>query len=883
MILPLAASADNVAITKTLTYNFTGISNDGLVSNNPWGGDDGVFWTYVSGFHFWSTGASAIGAFCNYNSYVYTRSKETFPEVIKKVTVKAGAWSDVSTGLKLNNKEVKLKTISTNAYQGIQSRIQFADYVFENVTTSDDNGHLLLEYVLSGEAEIFIRSITIEYREGGGCDMSEIPADNAYYAATSFLCERGILDGSKDDGKYSVEKELLRKHLANITFRGLFTLNGREIPSTFVSDQYPAVYEDLKSDASYYQAAKTLLYLDYGDGITPFDRDRDGFFPDDSESRINVLKELMEAFNIQPDTKGKNNPFPDDPDIVQLAETSPIRMGYVRQAAKLGIITTEHTAFHPHRECLRGEAFLMLARIIQMIEAKEIADPNLQEIDFLDPNSGPVTVDPNAEAYAVLSKDNSVLIFYYDGQKAERNGMSIGPFISSRERSWYAKRESITRVIFSASFAYCTTLTSTGEWFFDFTNLSSITGISNLKTDNVTFMRDMFRGCSSLTSLDLTGLKTDKVTNMSGMFYGCTSLKSLDVTGFNTENVTYISDMFYGCTGLTSLNVTGFKTDNVTDFSHMFSGCSSLTSLDVTGFKTDKVTDMKGMFWDCSSLTSLDVTGFNTAKVGNMNGMFGGCSSLTSLDVTGFNTGKVMNMSNMFSDCSSLTSLDVTGFNTGNVTKMQGMFQHCSSLTSLDVTGFNTGKVTDMSSMFCNCNGLKSLNLSGFKTDNVTSMYMMFYFSEGLKRIDMTGFNTGKVKNMGYMFYGCSGLKTIYAGEGWSTATVQNGGSMFGYCSSLVGGAGTSFDESHTDHAYARIDGGTANPGYFTAKAVGSDEQPEGDLNDDWEVDEDDVAVLVSVVMGGNKDKLADADLNHDKKVDAADVVTLVKMIMSQK
>ena len=245
MILPLAASADNVAITKTLTYNFTGISNDGLVSNNPWGGDDGVFWTYVSGFHFWSTGASAIGAFCNYNSYVYTRSKETFPEVIKKVTVKAGAWSDVSTGLKLNNKEVKLKTISTNAYQGIQSRIQFADYVFENVTTSDDNGHLLLEYVLSGEAEIFIRSITIEYREGGGCDMSEIPADNAYYAATSFLCERGILDGSKDDGKYSVEKELLRKHLANITFRGLFTLKGREIPSTFVSDQYPGIYDDL--------------------------------------------------------------------------------------------------------------------------------------------------------------------------------------------------------------------------------------------------------------------------------------------------------------------------------------------------------------------------------------------------------------------------------------------------------------------------------------------------------------------------------------------------------------------------------------------------------------------------------------------------------------
>ena len=40
--------------------------------------------------------------------------------------------------------------------------------------------------------------------------------------------------------------------------------------------------------------------------------------------------------------------------------------------------------------------------------------------------------------------------------------------------------------------------------------------------------------------------------------------------------------------------------------------------------------------------------------------------------------------------------------------------------------------------------------------------------------------------------------------------------------------------------------------------------------------------VLVSVVMGGDKDKLADADLNHDGKVDAADIVTLVNIIRSQ-
>lgn len=123
----------------------------------------------------------------------------------------------------------------------------------------------------------------------------------------------------------------------------------------------------------------------------------------------------------------------------------------------------------------------------------------------------------------------------------------------------------------------------------------------------------------------------------------------------------------------------------------------------------------------------------------------------------------------------------------------------------------------------------------------------------------------------------CPSLKTIYAGDGWSTASIQYGVSMFYRSKNLVGGAGTHYDAGYTDHTYAHIDGGTANPGYFTAKT----ELPEGDLNEDGDVDEDDVAVLVDVVMGRDKSKLAAADLNQDEKVDAADVVKLVNIIIN--
>ena len=34
---------------------------------------------------------------------------------------------------------------------------------------------------------------------------------------------------------------------------------------------------------------------------------------------------------------------------------------------------------------------------------------------------------------------------------------------------------------------------------------------------------------------------------MGHMFYGCSSLKELNISNFNTKNVTFMDDMFYGC------------------------------------------------------------------------------------------------------------------------------------------------------------------------------------------------------------------------------------------------------------------------------------------------------------------------------------------------
>ena len=60
----------------------------------------------------------------------------------------------------------------------------------------------------------------------------------------------------------------------------------------------------------------------------------------------------------------------------------------------------------------------------------------------------------------------------------------------------------------------------------------------------------MFDGCSSLTSLDLSGLDTSSVGNMDWMFRGCSRLTFLDLSGLDTSSVGNMDWMFDGCSNL---------------------------------------------------------------------------------------------------------------------------------------------------------------------------------------------------------------------------------------------------------------------------------------------------------------------------------------------
>ena len=567
-------------------------------------------------------------------------------------------------------------------------------------------------------------------------------------------------------------------------------------------------------------------------------------------------------------------------------------------------------------------------------------DKAYAHIDGGTTNPGYLTSNP--EAYACYTSSNTTLTFYYDIYRSTRSGTIYDLNTGSNNPGWYTDGTyaNVTKVVFNFSF-FDASPTTTYCWFYNMKKLTDITGMMDyLNTSAVTNMYGMFLNCKLLTSLDVSGFNTTRVTNMSFMFAGCSGLTSLNLSRFNTAKVTNMGYMFYGCSGLTSLGLTSFNTAKVTSMTYMFSNCSALKTICVgSGWSTAAVTSSGNMFLGCTSLVGSMGTTYSSSHVDKAYAHIDGgtsnpgylsnkeayacyTSSSTMLtfyydnqrsnrtgttydlnagsnypgwytDGTYANVTKVVfNFS--FFDASPTTTYcwfynmkkltDITGMmdylNTSAVTNMYGMFLNCKLLTSLDVSGFYTISVTNMSFMFAGCSGLTSLDLSRFNTAKVTNMGYMFYGCSGLTSLDLSSFNTAKVTDMYQMFSNCSNLRSIYVGSGWSTAAVTSSGNMFLGCTSLVGGQGTTYDANHVDKAYAHIDGGTSNPGYFTAAGATF---LRGDVNGDNLVNITDAIKLINYLANGNAEgiNLEAANCNGDSTVNITDAIILINFLQN--
>ena len=188
----------------------------------------------------------------------------------------------------------------------------------------------------------------------------------------------------------------------------------------------------------------------------------------------------------------------------------------------------------------------------------------------------------------------------------------------------------------------------------------------------------MFSGLKNLTTIKgLSNLQTSDITSVAHLFDGCNSLKSLStddlkiLTHFDAGTSISMNSLFTGCYKLTELNLPdNFVTQSVTDISHMFDGCTHLRNIiGLDKFDTSKVTDMSYMFrWDYE-MKDLNLSNFVTSKVTNMKEMFnkGSGNSFEKLDLQNFDMRKVTDTTDMFANNNKLSELSL-----GDKTQFKG-------------------------------------------------------------------------------------------------------------------------------------------------------------------------------------------------------------------
>ena len=234
----------------------------------------------------------------------------------------------------------------------------------------------------------------------------------------------------------------------------------------------------------------------------------------------------------------------------------------------------------------------------------------------------------------------------------------------------------------------------------------------------------MFSDFSSLT--DIEGFHMfdgSHICEIESMFKNCSSLKQLDLSGFNSVNPQNMKYVFYGCKSLEKIDISNFNLDGVNAFQNMCYDCSSLKNILLPNIDKSKTKYLTGTFGNCSSLECIDMTKFT----GNVyyGSTFSGCASLRSVN---FSETTPINVNDMFMDCISIETVDISTFDFTHITSFSQVFKNCESLEKVMLpSNLDTSKIVTMRSMFANCTNL-TLDCSQWDTTSLT---------------DITSFNDG--------------------------------------------------------------------------------------------------------------------------------------------
>ena len=190
--------------------------------------------------------------------------------------------------------------------------------------------------------------------------------------------------------------------------------------------------------------------------------------------------------------------------------------------------------------------------------------------------------------------------------------------------------------------------------------LADISGLRELKTDNVTNMSSMFGNVNnqSLTNVDaLSNWNTSNVTNMSWMFTTCSVLANIDgLANWDTSKVTDMSWMFGdddgGAMEISDLTpIEKWNVGNVIDMNHMFLGCKIKNINSLSNWNVSKVTKMDAMFCRCKIQNLNAISNWNVSNLASVTQMFESNPITDASGINNWNITKVTDFAGMFYLC----------------------------------------------------------------------------------------------------------------------------------------------------------------------------------------------------------------------------------------
>jgi len=321
--------------------------------------------------------------------------------------------------------------------------------------------------------------------------------------------------------------------------------------------------------------------------------------------------------------------------------------------------------------------------------------------------------------------------------------------------------------------------------------------LTSLTASNGTQMREMFRDCEDVVTLDLSGwTNTSNITSMIYAFYDCESLQTLNLTGWDTSNVSNLVSACYNAGDAT--DGCAFTMPNLN-----LSSCTTLNTLFYGARSGGGWTGAGG-----AVASSIDVSGWTLRAAGvTMSSTFnrlkkGGAGPTLTMDLSGWsNTSGITDLSNTFRDIG-VTSINTTGWDTSNVTNMSGCFYYSDILTH--VTGlddWSADSVTTLAYFMSDCDvynfGAANANFgTNFMDDNAgtcTSMISVAYrvgsTTPGTAPPNVANWDTSGVTSFWNIFESCNwtgGGNLDVSGWDVSSATGTGLADVFAYSPTTV-------------------------------------------------------------------------------------------------